>query len=184
MDKTQKDALRTDAIQLLAQGHSKQAAYEQLVQKYGFAKLVAEVLKELPSKKAVERYGKWNYAFLIFLVLIVAALFTITSQAISLLWFVLALWVIAKRLLKYYIFISATGVVSLISLVVLHFTETASNGSWMNFVLVLLSALMIVFFPLWLTRKLSPSPIEQKETYTDRAGVSRVKLSYVFPNED
>lgn len=31
MDKTQKDALRTDAIQLLAQGHSKQAVYEQLV---------------------------------------------------------------------------------------------------------------------------------------------------------
>jgi len=184
MDKTQKDALRTDAIQLLAQGHSKQAAYEQLVQKYGFAKLVAEVLKELPSKKAVERYGKWNYAFLIFLVLIVAALFTITGQAISLLWFVLALWVVAKRLLKYYIFISAIGVVSLISLVVLHFTETASNGSWMNLVLVLLPILIIVFFPLWLTKKLSPSPIEKRETYTDQAGVSRVRLSYVFPNEE
>ncbi len=183
MDKTPKDQLRADAIQLLAQGNSKQAVYEQLVQKYGFAKLVAEELKELPSKKALERYGKWNHALFAFIVLVVAVLFAGTGKIMTLFWFILILWVVAKRMLKYYIFITAIGAVSLISLVVLYLTDNEAGMSLINVVVWCLPALILVFFPLWLTKKLSPSPIEQKETYTDQAGVSRVKLRYVFPNE-
>ena len=183
MDKTPKDHLRAHAIQLLAQGNSKQAVYEQLVQKYGFAKLVAEELKELPSKKALERYGKWNHALFAFIVLVVAGLFASTGQVFSIFWFSLLLWVVAKRKLKYYILVTAIGVVGLITMTFMYLTEKESGMTFINLVVWCLPALILVFFPLWLTRKLSPSPVELKETYTDQAGVSRVKLRYVFPNE-
>ncbi|PCH99343.1 MAG: hypothetical protein COB85_00125 [Bacteroidetes bacterium] len=180
MDKPDKKVIRTEARKLLKEGISRQTAYENLKTKYKNGKIVADLIKNLPSLEAIKLYGKWNYMLLSLLIL-TAGLYMYASPSIGIvLWYGILIYGVARMLLKYYMWVAAMAAFGLIvSIVGIIFSGTDSLN-WAAAVLVVCLNIPSLILPIWLEKRLCPKPSERKEKYTNKQGQQRMKVIYEF----
>ena len=178
-----KKIIRVEAKELLKQGMSRQETYEQLTEKFKYRKTVADVLKNLPSKKAKDKYKKWNFTLLGLLVVTTVIYFLATPTIVIILWYGLLIYAVARMLTKYYIWVTALTAFGLIAGTVVIFMSDSSSTNWTNVLILLVLNLPILILPIWLTNKLTPNPIEKMEKYQGKDGRQRIRVHYEFPEE-
>ena len=179
-DQLNKTAMRNEARQLLKEGTSKQETFEVLKEKYNVVKDLAEMLKTLPSKQAIDKYGKWNNVLLALLVLTTAIFLWTTPSPGILIWYGILIYAVAKRLVKYYVWLTVFSAILIISLIAVVFTNDTAATSWITIVVLLSLVIPTLVLPLWLEKKLCPEPTERKEVYTNSLGEERLKIVYEF----
>jgi hypothetical protein len=179
-EKIKNPEIAKEARQLIKKGISKQETFETLNAKYNSAKEVSDILKYIPSFKAVKKYGVWNYLLLCLLLL--SALFFVSHKPSFgvFIWYGSLAYIVARMLVKYYVyvaFLSATTVISLIALI-LFFDSSKENWYEIGFILAL--AISTLILPFWLEKKLCPQPTETKELYINSEGQQRQRIVYGF----
>lgn len=179
-EKLNKKQVRNEARQLLKQGASKQDAFDILLEKYKYAKEVADILKNLPSKQAIDKYGKWNYVLLGLLALTTVILFLATPTLGILLWYGLLIYAVARMLVKYYVWVAVFSALAIISFVAVIFTSDSAATNWGNLIIMAILVIPTLILSIWLERRLCPKPIESKEEYANSQGQKRLKIVYEF----
>jgi hypothetical protein len=179
-DSLNKKEVRNEARQIIKKGTSKQETLKILVEKYKFEKDIAEVLQNLISQRAIEKYGKWNWLLLVLLV-VPTIYFAVFGAGIgTFFWFGLMIYVVAGKLTKYYGFVSAMYAFGLLGSIGIMATSDAETTSWPRTFITYTIGIGTMVLAYWLGRKLSPSPIERKEPYTNSEGQRRLKVVYEF----
>jgi len=178
-----KRLIRREAKKLLKTGISRQETYEQLTQKFKYRKLIADVLEDLPSKKAKAKYGVWNYILLALLIVVsVISYFELQSFG-SLIYCGILIYVVAKMLTQYYLWITVLSALFLISSVVLFFLEENVVINWLNTFLTLALTIVFLILPTWLANKLTPTPVKNKLSYKAATGKQNFMVNYEFPED-
>jgi hypothetical protein len=180
-EKLNKKEIRNEARQLLKQGTPKQETFEILREKYKYAEGVADILKSLPSQQKIEKYGKWNYVLLALLVFTALIFFWETSTIGILLWYGFLIYVVAKMLVKHYVWVSAFSAIAIISFIAILFTSDTGT-QWASVIIMTSLVIPTLILPMWLKEKLCPKPTERKEEYTNSQGQQRLKIEYEFPD--
>ena len=181
-DKYNKKEIKKEARQLLKEGTPKQEAFEILKEKYKYSKIIADILKNIPSKQAIERYGKWNNVLLAILILTLV-LSLLTAPSIGMLWYVLLIYVVARKLVKYYIWITVISAMGIIGSVAIMATSNIVFENWIGLIIIFVIIIPSLIIPIWLEKKLCPKPKEKKVKYTNSLGQKRLKIVYEFPKE-
>jgi len=184
--KTPKKEIAKEAQQLLKQGDkTKQEIFDILVDKYKYSKDVADILRYIPTKQAIKKYGIWNSILLTVLVLS-TALSLITVPTIGIIWYILLIYAVASKKMQYYMW--ATILYSLFAMVFFAtILTTKSFDIIFHWIILCLLFFLVVpgcILPLWLQKKLCPKPIEQKEVYVNAEGNKRMRIVYKFPEEN
>ncbi len=169
-----------EAQQLLKDGLTKQEAFETLVKKYNSTKIVADVIKHIPSLTAISKYGKWNTVLLVNIILTAIMFIILAPSTITVIEYVIMIIIVVSKRTKFYIFISALAILSLIIFSVIIFTDSTSSIMWIPTIIALLLLIPNAILPLWLEKKLCPKPIEKKEKYTNTQGEERLRINYEF----
>ncbi|MCL2247003.1 MAG: hypothetical protein FWC10_07825 [Lentimicrobiaceae bacterium] len=184
--KVPKKEIRKEAKQLLNQGDkTKQEVFELLVDKYKYSKDVAGVLKYIPTKQAVKKYGIWNSILLIFLVITTILVFL--TMPIQLIWYVPLIYIVASKKLQYYFWVTVLFSLMAIGFFIVFistlFTQPFDTTIWIFVVVSMFFVIPGCILPLWLQKKLCPKPIERREVYVNAEGNKRVQLVYEFPEK-
>lgn len=176
--KINKKIIRKEAKTLLNQGITKQETFELLVDKYKFSHEIASVLNNIPSAKAIAKYGIWNNILLALLIL-TSIIYFINSAFMPIIYNgFLAYGVISKRV-NFYIWITILSSMGLIVLVAIILTDSSITIDWK--VMILLGIyLTSTILPIWLEKKLCPKTTERKEIYTNSEGQQKSKIIYDF----
>lgn len=179
--KLQTKEITADAKQLFKEGNNKQKTFEALVEKYGYAKDVADVLKNIPSAEAVDKYGGWNTLLLI-LMIITSSVVILTSLSIgSIIWYSLLTYAVAKKLVKYYVWVSILSGLGLAGNTVFVLMSGADPLlTWISIAILVILFLPILIISIYLQKKLCPPPSEEKEIYTNSEGDQRMRIIYQF----
>ncbi|MFN3529437.1 MAG: hypothetical protein ACK417_05900 [Bacteroidia bacterium] len=179
-EKLNKKEIRNEALQLLKQGTSKQMTFELLVDKHKYTKEIAEILENIPSKKAVTKYGKWNYVLLAILIITTIKFCLEASLIGTLLWYGLLIYVVATKRIKHYWWVTAMSSSLLVALIVIILTSSSETCSWTTTTIMLIIIIPSCILPIWLEKKLCPKPTEKKVQYTNSQGQQRMKIVYEF----
>jgi len=180
IDKNPKNEIVDKAKELLKQGKSRQETFELLVDKYKYTNKVLEVMKQMPSAKAIEKYGKWNYV-LLGIMLLTVALYSLTIGAGG--WHILygfLIYAVATKRYEHYIWISLLSFVVVVAMsvvLIIYFNEPGNNW-FIAFILAL--HMPMIYLPFWIEKKLCPSPKERREWYADYEGKDKIKIVYEF----
>ena len=178
-----KKLIRQEAKELLKQGNSRQETYEQLAEKFRYRKTVADVLKNLPSKKAKDKYRKWNFLLLGLLILTAVFYFLATPTIGVVLWYGLTIYAVARMLTKYYMWVTILTALGLVGGAIAIFVGNHQSVDWVNIIVLLVLNIPLLMLPIWLTKKLTPNPVEKKERYQGKDGTQKMRLTYEFPNK-
>jgi magnesium-transporting ATPase (P-type) len=180
----QKKKIRKETWQLFKQGErTKQEIYEILVDKYKSPKDVADVLKYIPSTQTVSKYGKWNSTVLVLLIFSTIFFLIIGLYALLSI-YLLSIYVVALKKIKYYSWLSFYFLLAILSstaaliFAIIKPEETFTH--WIYITVLLSVNICICFLPIWLQKKLCPKPTERKEVYTNSKGEKRVRIVYEF----
>lgn len=179
--RNEKSLIRQSALELLKQGKSRQETFDILVEKYKFSADVADVLKQLPSKKALAKYGKWNN-FLLGIMLFTSVFILIITPSVAefLIWYGFLIYAVVSKRFEYYIWISFVSFFFFFLFALDLFSGQSHSGSWTNISIFLILQTPNLFLPFWLEKKLCPRPKEKREMYTDHNGKNKIKIVYEF----
>jgi uncharacterized membrane protein len=174
-----KDEIAKEARQFFKQGgKTKQEIFELLVDKYNYAKDVADVLKYIPSAKAIAKYGAWNTVLLV-LVISIALFFLLVGFPMGWVLYGLLIYAIATKKVKYYMWATILFSGMIITFVIAGFTTPEAIFYWKN-ILISILTIPCCFLPLWLQGKLCPKPTKRKEEYRNYRGERRMRIVYEF----
>jgi hypothetical protein len=180
-DKHKKE-IRKDARQLFRQGgRTKQEVYELLVEKYKYAKDVADELKYIPSTNAIAKYGKWNSILLLLVILSTIVSYYIKPSIQVLIWMAPLIYIVATFRIKYYDIIIAFCSFVLITVIpatLMNFNSLRYPRSLMLTALVL--NISVCYLLVRLRKVICPKPVERKEEHTNAEGEKRIRLSCEF----
>ncbi len=176
--KIKKNDIRKGAKILLNQGNTKQETFDLLVEKYNFSHEIASILNNIPSSKAIEKYGIWNHILLAIL-LLTSIFFVIYSIYAPLIYYGILIYGVASRRVNFYIWITIISSIGFIGLIAVIVTSSLINLDWTVVILFGLYLTSIIL-PIWLEKKLCPKPIKRKEKYTNSEGQQRFKIAYEF----
>lgn len=176
--KIDKRKVRNEAMSMVRQGATRQETFNTLKEKYKYAKEIAAVVKFIPSKAAKKKYGIWNYILLAML-LAIMTLFMLSSPSIGILiWYGLLIYAVARMLVEYYIYVTVLSIFGLISGVAIFIiSETMTLPDAIVLSIITLPSSIL---PIWISKRLCPSPNEKKESYTNKAGQQRLRIIYEF----
>jgi len=178
-----KSIITKEARILFKKGTSKQETFQILSEKYKSSKVVSDILKNIPSLQAAKKYGVWNFLLLV-LLLLTTLFFVKQKPTIStfgiFLWYGILLYIVARMLVKYYVYVALLSSITIISLTCLLFFFDSSQVNWIEIGLLLILTISTLILPIWLEKKLCPKPNETKEVYTNSEGQQRQKIVYEF----
>ena len=177
-NRPKKSDIRSTAKLLLKEGKSKQEVFDELLEKYHYAKDVAEVLKYIPTNSSIAKYNGWNIVLLINLIIIIGLILLSSGSYVSVIYYVLITIVVFKKSLKHYVWVSVLSAVGLIG--VAGAAMNGDNWSWPWIIIVVVILAPPLFISYWLPGKLSPPPIESKEQFTNAEGETRLRVVYSF----
>lgn len=170
--------VKTEAKLMLQHGLSKQETFDNLLDKYKYAKEIAAVVRFIPSEPAKMKYRIWNY-FLIAILLLIMTLFMLSSHSVvTLIWYGLLIYVVAEMLVEYYIYVTVFSVFGLISGVAIFITS--ETMTLLDAIVLAIITLPSSILPIWIAKKLCPPPIERKESYINKSGEQRLRIKYEF----
>ena len=175
-----KNDVRKEAIKLLKKGTSKQETFDFLVDKYKFSKEISEVLKNIPSSKAIAKYGIWNNLLIALLILTTIIFLSVSSSIGILLWYGLLIYGVATKRVNYYLWVSVLSTFCLICFIAIFFMNFSEPTNWTITIIMLILIIPSCFLPIWLAKRMCPKPIESKEEYINSEGQKRLKIVYEF----
>lgn len=175
-----KKEVRKEAKELLKQGISKQQVFERLVEKHLYSIEIADILSNIPSPKAISKYGVWNNV-LLGVIILNALIFFISSPPIGVsLWFGLLIYGVLTKKINYYKWVAILSFLIITIFVVLMFNDSGGNDFSFSLISILTINLISCILPIWLERKLCPKPKEDKILYTNSLGEQKYKMTYQF----
>ena len=177
-----KTQIRKEAKLILAQAVSKQECFELLNKKYKARKVIADVIKNLPSSTAIAKYGVWNNILLGLLIVSAIGMLTINFSFHVVMWFSFLIYSVANKLTKHYAWISLLSLIALIIFSISLSTIGLESIGQTEKVFVFIFVLPALVLPLWLQRRLCPSVAETKEEYLNPEGQKRNRIIYTFPD--
>lgn len=185
-----KNEVRIKARKLIRKGMTKQDCFNTLMKEYNNAKVLADIIKYIPSNTAKFKYGLWN--FLLLALLASCTFIWIYEYYINffrlpifaILSFILAIFIVAVQKYKYYIYISIISVKWIIIFIVLGIIEKYNikdiieNELFLILYMVLL--VPIVILSIVLPKKLSPNPKKTRILKKNKKGKEVLVTEYVF----
>lgn len=179
-NKIKKKDIFNEAKQLLKNGNGKQEAFETLSRKYIVTKEVADIITYIPSQAAIKKYGIWNYVLLGVLIIIPAIILMGAPPNVALLYFMLLIYIVVKRFVRYYSWIAVIAAVFLVSMVGYVFVGNTHNVNWIQFGELAGANVILLVLSLLVQAKLCPLPIESKEEIVTKDGDRKLKIKYQF----
>lgn len=176
-----KKKIQKVAKEQLSQGLPKQEVYEHLVEKFRYRKEIAKIIKGIPTKERLSKYGGYNIAFLVFICLI--TIFLLLYPNFSLIWMFWIIYIVAFRKLNLYYWVTLLGVTSGIALIGnvlssdVFFSDEHAIPMFAGF---LLFSLVFVLAGIYLPKLLSPPYTEWKESYLNANGVKKIRVVHKF----
>ncbi len=172
---------------LLNRNYSRQDANAELCNEYHDNRLVAGVLKYMPTRAAKKKYGFYNYLLIAILLLFAVLISYYQPMRSSMIWLTyiylaVPVYVVFRYLTEYYTWLTFYGLVFLIVFVTLGLMHPDEPFSLSKLVVVFLFCAPVILLPMWLQGKLCPSPKMHLESYTDDKGVAVRRLVYEFPD--
>lgn len=178
-----KKEIKKRAKQILESGIPKQEAYEQLIKEFQNQRLTAEVLERIPSRIAVTKYGFWNNT-LLGTILLSAGITLFTNPSVgSMLWYGLFIISVIRKDTRYYHMISIMSILGIIVALVVILMSDSGKTNWLNIGVLMVFTLPSCYIPIWLTKKLTPAPTEERENYTNENGEQRSWMKPTFVEE-
>lgn len=174
--------IRKEARQFLETGTSRHETYLQLKEKYHCPKQVADVIRNMPSKAALEKYGVYNY-ILLGLILLIPVVFLLRSDNLgTLLAFLFYAYIVASRTFEFYWVLTTLAGFGLIGMTGLLIFQPVGPGEWPDVAMLLILLIPMTILPVWVRKKLCPPPKAENEEYIDSKGITRMKTVYIFPD--
>jgi uncharacterized membrane protein YhaH (DUF805 family) len=177
-----KKEIRKDARQLFREGgKTKQEVYEILVEKYKYAKDVADVLRYVPSTLALKKYGKTNSLLLVLICLTTIAYFALKTTILIVILMAPPIYFIATLAIRRYYDVSFFSFLCLINLITyMGMKFDSPKYPWPMLLSALILNIAVCYLSFRLRRKMCPKPVERREEYTNAEGEQRIRLSYEF----
>lgn len=176
-DKLNKQEIRLAAQKLIKEGKTKQESFEILKIEFNYSKVIAKILKCIPTQNQKDRYRILNY-LLFFSLLIPLVLYASQLSYAASAIYLLFLYFVLKIVPRMYIWISTISLISVISLSVIYFMEIQVNV--ILYLLLALSNIITLTLSIILEQKFCPLVQETKERYFDKFGVTRRRIIYTF----
>ena len=179
-----KSSIKTEVLkeskQLLDQGKSRQETFHTLLEKYNNAKIVADVVKDLPSAIALKKFGFLNIILLALLIVPTILLLLSRPNLWTIVWAGFLIYTVANKNFANYVWVSIVATCGLIGLVALITIYDTNPINWTNIIIAALIAILYITLPVWIKNKLCPNPNETKERYLNAEGHERIRIRYEF----
>ena len=143
--------------------------------------LIADVVRYIPTKKKLAKYGMWNTLFLVFIALIVAL--NIIQLSINAIWAILLFIIVAMKRFKYYYFHIIFGVIIsfvLSGLFLYQIINEGLNESHLYFFYLLPIPIVFIVAGSVLPQKITPNFREKKKKYIDKHNRERIHIVHLF----
>jgi hypothetical protein len=169
--KTEKSNIK-DLVKIgLRNGKSKEELYYEIKEVYKnntkMLNEIATIIKYVPEKSRLKKYGIYNTLFLIFLIIVdIANLITLNYGGF--IWFGLITYFVAAKLTKYYYWIMLFGVIIFISGIAISI-YTGQNVLFLIIGSTIIAAIFI-FFGYKMPKLLTPGYYFADETIIDSSG--------------
>jgi hypothetical protein len=180
MKRHSKSEIKKEAKEFLKQGKSRQETFELLIEKHKYITDVADVLKQLPSAKAIEKYGKWNNVLLG--IMLATALFYLILIGVGawLIWYGVLIYVVVKRRFENYFWVSILAFIIFVAVLIIWIRNFNESLDYLAIALILGLHMPMIYLPFWLEKKLCPKPKQHRELYTNPEGRDKIKIMYEF----
>ena len=176
-DKVNKTEIRLAAQNLIRQGWSKQKSFEILKKEYQYSKIISKILRCIPSRAQKQNYRILNY-LLLFSLLLPMLLFASQLYYVASLTYVVFIYVVLQMQVRFYIWISAFSLISLVSALTVIFLD---NQIFVISIWLMMGAnLASLILSIFLEQKLCPKVKQTKEKYIDKLGITRRRIIYNF----
>ncbi|WP_421751117.1 hypothetical protein [Croceimicrobium sp.] len=163
--------VRQAAKGLLKEGKGHQDVFQLLSKDFPKSKLV-EIIRYMPSNKAVNKYDFINWIVVMLLLSTLAIVFLSTGMIPILVWSGLALTVVLKRWYKYYLWVSGLCFFYVFGFILIMLFKSGESINILSLITLGLNILVIVLLS-YLNMKILPS-VKQKKERVRRNGVVRV----------
>jgi len=179
-----KSSIKTEVLkeakQLLDQGKSRQETFQTLLEKYNNAKIIADIVKDLPATIALKKYGYLNIILLVSL--IIPAIFLMaTAPSLGIIgWMGFLIYNVAKKNFEYYTYVALIATCGLLAIVAFLFDYDAKPMKWTSFMILGLVFIVFIILPIWIKNKFCPKPTETRERYINAQGHDRIRIKYEF----
>ena len=175
--------LKSRIKQELADGKSKQIIYDELIEVYADRNSIASILDDSVSLKNREKYKGLNTILLISLS-ILGFIDVASLNFIATILDILLIVCVYKFNVKYYSWISVRGFFSVlvVALSILFNKDIDWSDATVIAAVIVTALLIIISFVLglYLSNKLSPDFVIEKEMYVNEDGENRLRIKHVF----
>jgi hypothetical protein len=169
--------IRREAREMLRQGETRQNTYDALAEKSRHPAATARIIKQQPSKAAMEKYGFWNY-ILFSLLLVSTVLYAFTGSSPSLIiYYIILMYPVFRMMVEYYwwlVYFMAAGLLSVLAILI--------SGDQTTIVLLAFIVLNVpaILLSVMIRRKMCPRPVETREKYITKTGEEHERIIYAF----
>ena len=179
-----KSSIKTEVLkeakQLLDQGKSRQETFQTLLEKYNNAKIIVDIVKDLPAAIALKKFGFLNIILLVSLI-IPAIFLMISAPNLGIIgWMGFLIYNVAKKNFEYYTYVSLIATCGLLVIVAFLFDYSSKPMNWSSFVIIAFIFILFIVLPIWIKNKICPKPIETREKYINAQGQERIRIRYEF----
>lgn len=179
MAELSKREIRKEARELMANGMSKQEAYEELVKRHKLYIQIADIIENVPHPNAKKKYG-WLNAILLSIFSLFALLDLLTLSIISAVIDGLFIWIVAGYYVHRYSWIIVRGVISVIAVIGVFVSGNQGTFEIVFSFIDLGIAITVLLLGISLQGKLCPDPEIKKEIYVNKQGQKRTRNLYLF----
>lgn len=151
-----------------------------LVAKHTYTKEIAEILENIPSSIAINKYGKWNHVLLAILILTTIIFFVEAPSIGTLFWYGILIYGVATKRINYYMWVTVMSASVLVAFIAVTLTSSSETFTWITTTTMMILIIPSCILPIWLEKKLCPKPTEKKVQYTNSQGQQRMKIIYEF----
>jgi hypothetical protein len=162
-------------------GISKQQIFEELIQGNTIGKDLAKIIQSIPSETALKKYKFLHTLFLVLLIVLLVILITNLNYA-GITWTAAIIYLVVTKQAKFYGWSLVAGLYGITPgfILIQNPPEDAITAAILIGSIILLIAALIIFLGFYLSYKLTPGYIENKELYTDESGNQSYRLIVKF----
>lgn len=183
--KVDKTEIQKLVKELIGQGKSKQAVYDEMVGEFQNRKMIAEIVRFTPSATRLKKYGIWNNLYLVFVSII--TILSFYRPTLGIIWLGLLVIIVASKRFKYYYWNTFLGLLIIIISCLLALRYFMNGNGFdsvgMKFLLALFIGIIFTLGGVLLPKILTPKYKEKWEKYLDNNGVEKMRTRYVFEDE-
>ena len=115
------------------------------------------------------------------LLISIAAIYVLTNSAIVVITlYVISIYIVAVVKTRYYPWIFALTMIQFIIGIGIFLSNDTNTNIWINVIIFLIIQTPCLILPIWIPKKICPSPIKSKELFKNNKGDNRMRVVYKF----